>query len=172
MRGVSADRLACGAGPAPAVVPCKHGTGTLRVTVRGHVTDPLPSLAGRGLDRAGKSRPRRRFKPSGFRLRFQVLVPGSTVPERKAAELERRKVPVSQQWETTEGPIAPSGAPVPPRLAIAPFAEKERILRMQETAGAELKALVRRYSCQNVLALCPALAMSVVIGGSGTQVVT
>ena len=95
MRGVSADRLACGAGPAPAVVPCKHGTGTLKGTVRGHVTDPLPFLAGRGLDRTEKFRPRRRFKPSGFRLRFQVLVPGSTVPERKTAELERRKVPVS-----------------------------------------------------------------------------
>src|SRR5690349_16938937 len=113
MRGVSADMLACGAGPAPAAAACNRRTGTFRVTVRGHVTDPLPFLAGRGLDRTEKFRPRRRFKPSGFRLRFQVLVPGSTVPERKTAELERRKVPVSQQWETTEGPTAPSGAPVP-----------------------------------------------------------
>ena len=69
------------------------------------------------------------------------------VPERKTAELERRKVPVSQQWETTEGPIAPSGAPVPLSL-----------LRTGEIPGAELKAFVlkagneKERQCQNVVA--------------------
>ena len=66
-------------------------TGTLWVAVRGHVTDPLPSMAGRGLDRAEKVRARTGFNPhnEGSRcvsLRGRVLVPGRTARKRKAAE--------------------------------------------------------------------------------------
>ena len=53
-------------------------TGTLWVAVRGHVTDPLPSMAGRGLDRAEKVRARTGFNP-------QRRVPGASPSQGKGS---------------------------------------------------------------------------------------
>ena len=53
-------------------------TGTLWVAVRGHVTDPLPSMAGRGLDRAEKVRARIGFNP-------QRRVPGASPSQGKGS---------------------------------------------------------------------------------------
>ena len=100
MRGVSADMRSCGAGPAPAAAACNRRTGALEGTVRGHVTDPLPFLAGRGLGRAERFRPRRSFNPLPRRVpsasrearaarQDKSLRPRKCGPERKTAELER-----------------------------------------------------------------------------------
>ena len=102
-------------------------TGTLWVAVRGHVTDPLPSMAGRGLDRAEKVRARIGFNPHNEGSRC-VSLPreGSSSPEERpgsekppsgrvcvaAQACSRRSaatVPASRKGDTGR-PIAPEAA--------------------------------------------------------------
>ena len=78
------------------------GPGGALGTVRGHVTDPLPFLAGRGLGRAERFRPRRSFNPLPRRIpsasrearaarQGKSLRPRKYGPERKTADWSAAK---------------------------------------------------------------------------------
>ena len=99
-----------GSDAAPAVMLRKHELGRSRVAVRGHY-GPLPSMAGRGLVKAGEI-PLGSFSVLGRSDRKPA--PGSTAPRtekpRGAPEGARAFPFESAARKTT---VAPSGAPLP-----------------------------------------------------------
>ena len=111
IRGASSRGvLVMGTDAAPAAVPRKHRLGRLRVAVRAHY-GALPSMAGRGLVKAGES-PLGSFSVLGRSDRKPA--PGSTAPRtekpRGAPEGARAFALESAARKTT---VAPSGAPLP-----------------------------------------------------------
>ena len=94
-RGVPADMRSCGAGPAPAAAACNRRTGTV----------PEPRL-----------RPLRAGARSSLTDQRQCTLHGltkSAARAEKSPNWSAAKRPPPRKGRQTEGPIAPSGAPVP-----------------------------------------------------------
>ena len=103
MRGVSADMLACGAGPALALAACNRGTGTPQAAVRGVTEAPPPLVAGRGAGLGGRDpRPRSRHRPSMAsrrRLVAGIRKHGPRAKNRRTGAPQGARLPQGRQTE-------------------------------------------------------------------------